>query len=349
MKHILEMTCDDLTAELQGRGLPRFRGRQVFEWIWAKRVADLNAMTNLSKDLRSKLAKSIHPTTSRIVRRRDAEDGVSKLLLEFTDGDRIETVLIPTREGETASPRRTACISTQVGCAMGCVFCASGLDGLRRDLTAGEIVEQVFQWDISLGDDLRVTHVVLMGMGEPLANYDATIAAIGILIDPDRGGLSARHITLSTVGLPHRMRQLAREGIPLTLAVSLHAPNDELRQKLIPAAKGMPIADLIAAGNEYFSYTGRELTLEYVLLAGVNDSTQCAEELAHLTRKLRCNVNLIRYNTVEGLSFDRPAERAVLAFRDQLRRRGANVQIRASRGADAEAACGQLRQTSVSP
>ncbi len=347
MKHMLEMTCDELSAAIKALGLPAFRGRQIFQWIWDKRVGDFAAMTNLSRDLRERLAGTMTALTGRIIRSREASDGVIKLLIEWPDGERIETVMIPTRPGEAPSARRTACISTQVGCAVGCVFCASGLEGVSRDLTAGEIVEQVYLWDTQPGA-ARVTHVVLMGMGEPLANYEATVAAVRILIDPDRGGLSARHITLSTVGLPDQIRRLAGEGIPLNLAISLHAPNDELRRRLIPAATGVSIDELIDAGCEYFSRTGRELTLEYVLLAGVNDSPACAEQLADLTRRLRCNVNLIRYNPVAGLPFSRPAEREVVAFRDRLRRLGANVQIRASRGADADAACGQLRRTGVS-
>jgi len=353
MKHIAEMTRTEMVAVLERLGLPGFRAGQIHKWVWDKRVFEFDSMTDLPKDLRARLDGELAVLTAHVVRRSDATDGVIKLLLAFGDGERIETVMIPTRPGEAAHDRRTACISTQVGCPIGCTFCASGLGGLTRDLTAGEIVEQVLWWDRILGEDAaagrHITHVVLMGMGEPLANYDATVQACRILIDPERGGLSGRHLTLSTVGLPSQIRRLAGEGIPLTLAISLHAPNDVLRRKLIPAARGVTIDELIDAAGEYFARTGRELTLEYVLLAGVNDTDPCADELAAVARRIRCNVNLIRYNEVAGLPYHRPSEQAVRRFRDRLRDAGVNVQIRVSRGRDADAACGQLRAAADSP
>jgi len=299
-------------------------------------MADFAGMTNLSAELRGRLADRLRIFAGKVAARRDAPDGVIKLLIEWPDGERVETVLIP------AEGRRSACVSTQAGCAVGCEFCASGLGGLARDLSCGEIVEQVLQLRAARGE--RISHVVLMGMGEPLANYNAAVSAVRALIDPRRGGLSARHVTLSTVGLPAAIRRLAEEEIPLNLAVSLHAPNDELRRRLIPTASLVRIADLVAAGRDWFDRTGRELTLEYVLLEGVNDSTACADELAAVARRLRCNVNLIRFNAAPDLRFRRPAERTVRAFRDRLREAGVNVQVRASRGAEAEAACGQLRR-----
>jgi len=353
MKHLLDMTADELATHIADMGLPAFRARQIQQWVWTKRVADFGEMTNLPKDLRARLAGEMAILTGRIVRRSDATDGVIKLLLAWPDGERIETVMIPTRPGETGTPRRTACVSTQVGCAVGCTFCASGLDGVSRDLTAGEIVEQVMWWDqlLSAGAAAgrQITHVVLMGMGEPLANYEATVRACRILIDPDRGGLSGRHLTLSTVGLPERIRRLAGEGIPLTLAISLHAPNDALRRQLIPTARTVTIDALIAAAREYFDKTGREVTLEYVLLAGVNDTPHCATDLGAIACRLRCNVNLIRYNEVAGLPYRRPSEPVVRGFRDRLAAAGVNVQIRASRGLEADAACGQLRKRVESP
>lgn len=341
MRHVLEMTVEDLAGELAAAGAPAYRARQVAGWVWQKGVYDLARMTDLPAGLRDALAQRLAVLTGRAERRSEAPDGVAKLLLGWPDGTSVETVLIP------ADRRRTACISTQVGCGMGCAFCASGLGGVERDLSAGEIVEQVLQLQVAVGE--RVTHVVVMGMGEPLANYDATVAAVRALIDPARGGLSARHVTVSTVGLPARIRRLAEEDIPLTLAISLHAANDGLRRRLIPAAKGTSIAELVAAGQEFFRRRGREVTLEYVLLAGVNDADTHADELADVAGALRCNVNLIRYNPVVGLPFHRPAEARVLAFRDRLRRRGVNVQVRASRGIEAEAACGQLRRSVAEP
>jgi len=356
MKALLAMTLEELTEALAAWGLPAFRARQVFEWLWVKRRTDVAAMTNLPAALREQLTDRLPPLTGRIVQRTEATDGVTKLLLVWPDGETTETVLIPTRPGEAQRPRRTACVSTQVGCPIGCLFCASGLGGLRRDLQAAEIVEQVIQWDVLLAADApdraaapRVTHVVLMGTGEPLANYDASVEACRILIDPARGALSGRHLTLSTVGYPDRIRRLADEGIPLTLAISLHAPTDALRRKLIPAAAASTIDELIVAGRTYFERTGREVTFEYVLLADVNDSGRCAEQLAAVAKQLRCNVNLIRYNEVAELPYRRPADGVVRRFRDRLSDAGVNVHIRASRGADADAACGQLRRRTLTP
>jgi len=337
VKHLLNITAADLSAEIKALGQSDYRARQIEQWVWAKGVTAFGDMTNLSAALRDQLAEHLCVLSGRVVNRRDASDGVVKLLIEWPDGEQIETVLIP------ADGRRTACVSTQAGCAIGCAFCASGLGGLRRNLTAGEIIEQTFQLNrLQAATGEKITHVVVMGMGEPLANYDATLTAVRAWIDPERGAMSARHISVSTVGLPAAMRRLAGEGIPLTLAISLHAPNDQLRKKLIPAAP-CSIAELIDAGREYFQRTGRELTLEYILLGGVNDSLTCAAELATVARQLRCNVNLIRYNPVESLPYKRPDERHVRSFRDKLGAAGVNVQIRASRGTDADAACGQLR------
>jgi 23S rRNA (adenine2503-C2)-methyltransferase len=225
---------------------------------------------------------------------------------------------------------------------MGCGFCASGLDGVVRDLTAWEILEQV-RW-LGHRTGRRISHVVFMGMGEPLANFDATVEAVRALIDPDRMGLSARHMTVSTVGLPGRIRDLAALELPITLAISLHAPSDELRRELIPAARGASIEEIIEAARVFFASRGREVTLEYVLLGGVNDSPAQADALADIAHRLRCNVNLIRYNPVASLGFERPLKQDVDTFARRLDRRGVNVQIRRSRGVEADAACGQLRR-----
>ncbi len=298
-------------------------------------MTDAASMTNLPPALRQRLADEAPVLTGTVETRSDAPDGVTKLLLRWPDGQCVETVLIP------AEGRNTACVSTQAGCAMGCAFCASGLDGVQRDLTGGEIIEQVLQLRAACG--VEVSHVVFMGMGEPLANYDATLFAVRGLVDPKRGGISARRVTASTIGLPTAIRRLAGEDLPITLAISLHAPTDRLRQELIPAARGTTIAELIAAGRDFFHSRGRELTLEYLLLADVNDQPARADDLARVAKQMRCNVNLIRYNPVQGLSFRRPSEEKVLAFADRLRAAGVNVQIRASRGLTRNAACGQLR------
>ncbi|MBS3820468.1 MAG: 23S rRNA (adenine(2503)-C(2))-methyltransferase RlmN [Planctomycetes bacterium] len=336
MRHLLDMTPAALKAELTELGEKRFRAKQILEWIWRKGTVDFKAMTNLSKALRDKLAWQYTVLTASVAAEARSADDVTKLLLEYPDGGQVETVLIP--DGD----RVTACVSTQVGCAMACAFCASGLDGLGRNLTSGDIVEQVLQLQRQTGR--AVTNVVFMGTGEPLANYDATIAAVRALTDKDRGALSARRITVSTVGLPEAIRRLAVEDLPITLAVSLHAPDDTLRAELMPVAARSPLAEVLAAARDFYAARHREVTIEYALLAGVNDSDDCADRLGSLAARLRCNVNLIRYNPTAGLPFDRPDEQTVRRFAERLSRRGVNANIRRSRGGDVQAACGQLRR-----
>jgi len=253
---------------------------------------------------------------------------------------------------ELGRERRTACISSQVGCPVGCRFCASGLGGLEKNLTAGQIVEQIWwlnsiaQHAVRTADSARptrVTNVVFMGMGEPLANFENVTRAIRTLTAPWGFHLSGRKITVSTVGLPAQIRRLASIDVPLTLAISLHAPNDALRRELIPWAQYTSIEGILDAARHYFEQTGREVTLEYILLRNVNDRPQHAQELAAVAKQLRCNVNLIRYNEVKGLPFDRPTTEDVRRFQQILRERGINAHIRKSRGRDIAAACGQLR------
>lgn len=264
-------------------------------------------------------------------------------------GRQTECVLIPAENaGGAGDERRTACISSQIGCPVGCKFCASGLGGLDGNLSAGRIVEQVWrlgQLTDTRGQPLgRVTNVVFMGMGEPLANFANVTAAIRTINALWGPGISARKITISTVGLPQAIERLAAEfDLPVTLALSLHAPNDEVRRRLIPWASYTTIDALLAACMGWFRKTGREITLEYTLLRGVNDRPEHAEQLAELARTLRANINLIRYNEVAGLPFDRPRTEDVLGFQGILRARGLNAHIRASRGRDIAAACGQLR------
>jgi 23S rRNA (adenine2503-C2)-methyltransferase len=341
MQHILNMTPDDLAEFLSSLAQPAFRARQVGEWVWKKGVVDFAAMSNLSKDLRATLAERCAVLTGRVADEARAGDGVVKLLIEYPDGEAVECVWIPD------GARRTVCLSTQAGCAMGCAFCASAEGGLGRDLTAGEIVEQVFHlW--SAGGE-KPTNVVLMGTGEPLANYDASVAAVRAIVDADRLGISPRRVTLSTVGLAKQIRRLAKEDLPITLAISLHAPNDALRRRLIPAAKATTISQILSAAREFFASRGREVTLEYVLLGGVNDTPACANELAQLAGNLRCNVNLIRFNPIGKTPFAPSPEPVVKAFRDRLAAAGVNVHIRASRGAGVSAACGQLRRRGRKP
>lgn len=335
---LLDMTPESLQVTLEEWREPAFRAVQVLKWVYEDGVYGYDAMTNLPKSLRTKLAASLPVLRSRIVTQQDASDGVRKLLLAWPDGATTECVLIP--DGE----RRTACISTQVGCPVGCVFCASGLDGLQRELTVGEIVEQVVHVrDLCQGGP-RLSNVVFMGLGEPLANYAATIGALRTINAPWGLGIGARKITISTVGLPAQMKRLADEDLQITLALSLHAPTDELRKKIIPWAERVSVASLVEACEHYFNRTGREITLEYILLGGINDGEREARQLAKLVRKMRANVNLIAYNPVSGLPYQRPSTDVVRGFQEVLRNHGVNAHVRKSRGIDIDAACGQLRR-----
>ncbi|MFA6135397.1 MAG: 23S rRNA (adenine(2503)-C(2))-methyltransferase RlmN [Phycisphaerae bacterium] len=329
---LLDMTLDQLRARLEEIPAPAYRADQLADWVYRKGATDPATMTNIPADLRDRVTI----LTSRVAAQAQSSDGSLKLLVEYEDGQQVETVLIPTDN------RVTACLSTQAGCAMGCRFCASAAGGWARNLTAGEILQQVLHLQKVSGQ--RVNHVVFMGMGEPLANYNATLAAVRALIDPQRFGLSARSVTISTVGLPAGIRRLAREDLPITLAISLHAPNDPLRRELIPAAESVTIDEIIDAATEFFDARKREVTLEYLLIADVNDSALCAEGLANIARRLRCNVNLIIYNPVADLPFRQPGVEGAKAFLERLRKRGVNAHLRKSRGADIAAACGQLRR-----
>lgn len=328
----LDMTPEALGRAVAAAGQPAYRADQLAEWVYRKGATDPAKMTNLPRSL----AGQVQVLSSRIVGRAHASDGTRKLLVEFDDGACVETVLIP------GARRVTACLSTQVGCAMGCTFCASQIGGFVRNLTAGEMLQQVLHLQAS--SSRRVTHVVFMGMGEPLANYAETVAALRSIVDPRRLGLSQRRVTVSTVGLPKAIRRLARENLSITLAVSLHAANDAIRRELIPAARQASVAEILDAAEVFYRARKREVTLEYVLLGGVNDSRLCAEALARAARRLRCNVNLIRYNQVESLPYRRPSQSATEAFAERLRRRGVNVQVRRSRGLEVAAACGQLQR-----
>jgi len=336
--HILNLDKAQLTERLASVGHQRYRADQVLEWIYRRRTLSFDAMTNLRKATREQLAQQMAIYTSQVDRHQQADDGTFKLLLRWPDGQTSECVMIPQED------RRTVCVSTQVGCPVGCVFCASGVGGLVRNLTRGEIVEQAMQAWQHLPSDERISHVVIMGIGEPLANYDAVISAIRTMNAEWGMGIAARRITLSTTGLPTPIRRLAREGLQIGLAISLHAPNDDLRRGLVPWANRVPIDELVSAARDYFDITGREVTLEYVLLADVNDSPAEAKQLASLAKRIRCNVNLIRYNPVSGLPYRRPTGDAAHAFAQILRKAGVNTHIRPSRGSQIEAACGQLRR-----
>jgi 23S rRNA (adenine2503-C2)-methyltransferase len=327
---------DDSLAEA---GLERWRGKQLRAWVFEKLVSEVTQMTTFSRPLQDKLAGAFTFAEGSVVRQQDSSDGTSKLLVEWPNNSVAECVMIPDES------RRTACISSQVGCPVGCRFCASGLGGVKGNLSAAQIIEQVFHLNRLLAPRAeRITNVVFMGMGEPLANYTNVMQAIRVLHDPDCFNLGARRITISTVGVPKRMLDLAAEELPINLAISLHAPNEPLRKQLIPWAEHFGLNDILDAAREYFARTGREITLEYILLSGVNDRPEHARQLAKVCKTLRANVNLIRYNEVAGIEFRRPKSEDVVEFQRLLREAGVNAHVRKSRGRDIDAACGQLRR-----
>jgi len=359
--HIFDQTPDSLAGLCADWGLPRYRAQQVLEWVYRKGVAEPAKMSNLAKADRALLEQKMRFLRGTQVGHQLATDGTQKLLVDWGaaadspgalpvlagPSNQTECVMIPSERqsrqgGNSDTPRRTACISSQVGCPVGCRFCASGLGGLDGNLTAGQIVEQVWQL-AQLKHVGRIDNIVFMGMGEPLANFGAVTQAVRTLMADWATHISGRRITLSTVGLPAQIRRLADMQLPITLAISLHAPNDALRRQLIPWAERVTVQQLIDAGRYYFQRTGREVTLEYILLGGVNDQREHAHELAQVARTLRSNINLIRYNEVAGLPYHRPTADDVHHFQRILRNAGINTHIRASRGRDIAAACGQLR------
>ncbi len=334
LRGMLLPELEDLAERL---GEPRYRGRQIARWLYARGAETIEQMTDLPSALRDRLASAVRIGPLTVLRTQDAPDGsATKHLVALDEGQTVECVRMRFDDG-----RRSACISTQAGCAMGCGFCATGLGGFARNLSAGEILGQ-FLLIRSLGGT-RVSHVVFMGMGEPLANYDATVRAVRILAAPYGMGIGMRRITVSTVGLVPQIRRLAGEQLPITLAVSLHAATDPLRDRLVPVNRRYPLADLMAACRAYIESTGRRLTFEYVLIDGVNDGVGEAQALARLTLGLRCHVNLIPLNPVAGIPFVRPPLASVRAFERVLRSAGLPVTVRIERGADIQAACGQLK------
>ncbi len=340
MQHLLSSIHEQLAPWMKERGQGAYRVGQVRRWLFGQRARDFAEMTDLPQSLRVGLAADFKLWSSTIARHTQADDGTEKLLLTLADGGQIECVLL---RDET---RRTICISTQVGCSMGCVFCASGLEGLARNLTTGEIVEQMLQLQLRLQPDERLSHIVVMGMGEPLANLDALLPALDEATRDDGLGISARRITISTVGLTKAMRRLTETNPRYRLAVSLHAPNDELRQKIVPIADKIPLADVLVEADNYFDRSGRQLTFEYVLLAGLNDSPANAAELATLLAGRTAMLNVIPYNPVAGLPYVTPSQNAQRAFRQTLESRGVNVHFRHRKGDAIDAACGQLRRRS---
>ncbi len=336
----LDLGPDEFRVWLDDHRQPGFRADQVRRWLFARRAGAWDDMTDLPKALRTQLADEFRLWTMQTVRHQQSEDGTEKLLIELADRGQIECVLL------RDATRRTICISTQVGCAMGCVFCASGLNGVDRNLSTGEILEQALLLNRLLGPEERLSHVVVMGMGEPLANLDGLLPALNQISHPDGLAISARRITISTVGLPPAMRRLADQSGRYRLAVSLHAPDDELRNELVPVNRNIGLQSIMDEADHYFQVSGRRLTFEYVLLGGVNDSPRHARRLASLLAGREALLNVIPYNPVAGLPYQTPDETAQRAFGQIVRQAGIRVKFRHRKGEKIDAACGQLRRAS---
>jgi 23S rRNA (adenine2503-C2)-methyltransferase len=334
--NLLEMTPDEIVALVEGLGQPAYRGRQLASWVYVKGVAEFDRMTDLPRELRERLAALAVVAPPRLVASHASRDGSRKLELELADGRRVQSVVMP--DGD----RLTLCISTQVGCGFGCAFCLTGTMGLVRSLTAGEIAGQAWAARATLPPGARLTHVVFMGMGEPLANYAATVKALRILVAPLGFGFSPRRITVSTVGLVTGLERLARENLRVNLAVSLHAATDQVRSGLMPVNRGWGLDELLAACRRFPLPVRQRMTFEYTLLDGVNDSSEDARRLARRLQGLRAKVNLIPFNEWPGAAFRRPAPERILAFQRALLDAGLTATIRWSKGEDVGAACGQL-------
>ena len=322
---------------------PDYRRKQVAEWLFRKRANSIAEMTNLPASLRQQLATAYDFTALKLVKLQGSHDTTRKLLWELRSGDYIESVLIPASPDlfGDRSDRYTLCLSTQVGCAYGCKFCASGLEGWKRNLTAGEIVAQILETERAA--KTRINNLVFMGMGEPLANYANLMQAIAIINAPWGVGIGARHITVSTSGLAPQIRELADQPLQIRLALSLHGATDEVRQQIMPVNRKYPLAELLDACADYQSQKRKIMTLEYILIEGVNDSTAQAVLLARHARRLHAKVNLIPYNTVEGLDWRCPTDSVIDRFADVLHAAKVNATVRREKGHDIDAACGQLR------
>lgn len=331
------MDSAELEQLLIEMGEPKFRAKQLFEWIHGKHAADFAEMTNLPKTLREKLESTAKlPRTEAVRKLVSQKDGTRKYLFALENGSVIESVLMKYEYGNTV------CISTQAGCRMGCQFCASTLDGVERNLTAGEMLSQVYEIQKDCGE--RVSGVVLMGSGEPLDNYENVLKFLRLINDPKGQNMGQRHITLSTCGLIDKIYELAEENLQITLAVSLHAPNDGIRNSIMPISKANPMDMLLAACRAYAEKTKRRITFEYAMMQGVNDSNACARELAGRLRHMLCHVNLIPVNDVKERAFVKSSDERVRRFAAVLQENSVETTVRRRLGSDIDAACGQLRR-----
>jgi len=329
------LRLNDIENLMEDFGATKFRAKQIHNWIYSKSVSTIDEMTNLSKDFREELKQKAIVTNSKIKVKQVSTDGTIKYLIEYPDGECVETVLM--RFDNRAN--LTACVSSQVGCAVNCSFCATGKRGFIRNLTYQEIIEQVLTIQRDTG--LKVTNVVFMGQGEPLLNLQNVLKALEIFNDDFQIG--ARRITISTSGIVPKINELAQMELQSTLAISLHAPNHNLRAELMPIENKYPIDELKKALLNYVEKTGRRITVEYILIHGFNDTPQAAKELAYLLKDLKCNVNLIPYNSVDDTKYKKSSNNDIMKFKYLIEHSGKKVTVRLERGADIDAACGQLR------
>lgn len=338
MKSIFDLKLEDLTSYLEDNGYSKFVSKQIYDWIYKKRVFDFDKMSNIKLELREQLKKDFDISMLKLVRRQTSKE-TNKYLFELADGNLIESVLMRHDYG------LSVCVSSQIGCNMGCSFCESGRLKKVRDLLPGEIVRQILMIEEDVG--MRISSVVVMGIGEPFDNYDNIMDFIRIINSPFGIAIGARHITVSTSGLVPMIKRYAGEDLQTNLAISLHAPNDELRNKIMKVNKAYNISSLIAAINEYIEKTNRRVTIEYVMLSMVNDSEENANELADLLRGMNVYVNLIPYNETSHIEYKKSPNDQVMKFYDTLKRRGINVTVRREFGGNIDAACGQLRANEV--
>ncbi|MCR5491463.1 MAG: 23S rRNA (adenine(2503)-C(2))-methyltransferase RlmN [Bacilli bacterium] len=338
--NLFGLTLSKMTEEFVSRGQTKFRAKQIFQWIYQKRVLDFDAMTDVSKAFRAELARDFCLGLPKVFTKQESEDGTIKLLLELSDGHKVETVLMPYSYGNAV------CVSSQVGCNMGCAFCASGLLKRDRNLTPAEMVGEVMAMNAILAEhNQTVTHIDVMGTGEPFDNFDNVMDFLDIANEPFGLAIGARHITVSTCGLVPGIKKYGLDKRQFNLALSLHAPNDEIRKEIMPVARAYPIDELLTALHEYQENGGRRVTLEYIMLKGLNDTRACADQLADAikTHEVYALVNLIPYNEVKEKPYRRSERGAVRAFADRLQELGINATIRKEFGSDIDAACGQLR------
>ena len=334
---IKSLTLSEVTEQLQTLGEKPFRAKQLYQWMHEKLARSYDEMTNISKDMKEKLKEHFVYTSVQMVTYQESKiDGTRKYLFELADGNVVESVWMKYKHGNSV------CISSQVGCRMGCRFCASTIDGLERNLLPGEMLDQIYYITKHTGE--RVSNIVVMGSGEPMDNYDNLLQFIRILSDENGLNLSQRNITVSTCGIVPKMRELAEENLQITLALSLHATTDEKRKKLMPIANKYGLKDVLEACKYYFEKTGRRLTFEYSLVSGVNDTEEDARELIALVGDLNCHVNLIPVNPIEERDYKESTAQAIRAFQNRLERSKINVTVRREMGRDIDGACGQLRR-----